>query len=105
RKVNGVKIREQRAPAYLRRVKDCLKPIVERAAEKNIRLGIEGRRGYEEIPSEREIRSLLDEIAAPHVGYWHDMGHLQVKENLGFVDHAQSLRAIRSRTFGCHMQD
>src|SRR5207302_982447 len=82
------------------RVKECLKPIVERAAEKNVRLGIEGRRGYEEIPSEREIPPLLDEIAAPHVGYWHDMGHIQIKENLGFLDHAEWLRAIASRTIG-----
>jgi sugar phosphate isomerase/epimerase len=105
KKVNAVKTREQRSPAYLARVKDSLQPIVQRAAEKKIRLGIEGRRGYEEIPSEREIPPLLDEIAAPHVGYWHDMGHIQIKENLGFLDHAEWLRQIRPRTFGCHMQD
>jgi sugar phosphate isomerase/epimerase len=90
---------------HLERVKECLKPIIERAAEKNVRLGIEGRRGYEEIPSEREIPLLLDEIAAPHVGYWHDMGHIQIKENLGFLDHAEWLSTIAPRTIGCHMQD
>ncbi len=105
RKVNAVETREKRATAYLARVKECLQPIVQHAAEKKIRLGIEGRRGYEEIPSEREIPPLLDEIGAPHVGYWHDMGHIQIKENLGFVDHAEWLREIRPRTFGCHMQD
>jgi sugar phosphate isomerase/epimerase len=105
KKVEAVKRREERAPAYLARLKECLKPIVERAAEKKIRLGIEGRRGYEEIPSEREIPPLLDEIAAPHVGYWHDMGHIQIKENLGFLDHVEWLRLIAPRTFGCHMQD
>jgi sugar phosphate isomerase/epimerase len=105
RKVNAVAKRESAAPAYLANVKECLKPIIEHAATKNIRLGIEGRRGYEEIPSEREIPALLDEINAPHVGYWHDFGHLQIKENLGFVDHAEWLRAIGPRTFGCHVQD
>jgi sugar phosphate isomerase/epimerase len=105
KKVAAVKTREERAPAHLSRVRECLKPIVERAAEKKIRLGIEGRRGYEEIPSEREIPPLLDEIAAPHAGYWHDMGHIQIKENLGFLDHAEWLREIRARTLGCHMQD
>jgi len=97
--------RERAAPSHLARVGECLKPIVERAAEKNVRLGIEGRRGYEEIPSEREIPQLLDEIAAPHVGYWHDMGHIQIKENLGFLDHTEWLRTIAPRTIGCHMQD
>jgi sugar phosphate isomerase/epimerase len=105
RKVNAVAKRERVAPAYLANVKECLKPIVEHAAAKNVRLGIEGRRAYEEIPSEREIPGLLDEINAPHVGYWHDFGHLQIKENLGFIDHAEWLRTIGSRTFGCHVQD
>jgi sugar phosphate isomerase/epimerase len=98
RKVDAVAKREAAAPAYLDNVKECLKPIIEHAAAKNIRLGIEGRRGYEEIPSEREIPPLLDELNSPQVGYWHDIGHLQVKENLGFLNHEGWLRAIGPRT-------
>jgi sugar phosphate isomerase/epimerase len=105
RKVGAVAKREAHAAVYLERVKNCLQPIVEHAAVKNIRLGIEGRRGYEEIPSERELPALLDELDSPQVGYWHDMGHIQIKENLGFVDHAEWLRAIGPRTLGCHLQD
>jgi len=105
RKVEAVANREASAPAYLANVKECLKPIIEHAAAKNIRLGIEGRRGYEEIPSEREIPALLDELNSTQVGYWHDIGHLQIKENLRFVDHAEWLRAIGPRTLGCHVQD
>lgn len=105
RKVDAVAKREADAPAYLANVKECLKPIIEHAASKNVRLGIEGRRGYEEIPSEREIPPLLDELDSPQVGYWHDIGHIQIKENLGFVDHEEWLRAIGPRTLGCHVQD
>ncbi len=105
RKVNAVAKREANAPVYLERVKECLKPIIEHAAAKNVRLGIEGRRGYEEIPSERELPALLDELASQQVGYWHDMGHIQIKENLGFLDHAAWLETIGPRTLGCHLQD
>jgi sugar phosphate isomerase/epimerase len=105
RKVNAVAKREANAPVYLQRVKDCLKPIIEHAAAKNVRLGIEGRRGYEEIPSERELPTLLDELNSPQVGYWHDIGHIQIKENLGFLDHEAWLRVIGPRTLGCHLQD
>jgi sugar phosphate isomerase/epimerase len=105
RKVDAVAKREAAAPVYLEKVKECLKPIIEHAAAKNVRLGIEGRRGYEEIPSEREIPALLDELNSPQVGYWHDIGHLQIKENLRFVDHAEWLRRIGPRTLGCHVQD
>ena len=104
-KVKAVQTREAAAPPYLERVKDSLRRVAEYAAKKNIGLGVEGRRGYEEIPSERELPPLLDELNSPQLGYWHDMGHIQIKENLGFVNHAEWLRQIGSRAFGCHLQD
>jgi sugar phosphate isomerase/epimerase len=104
-KVKAVQKREKIGPNYLQRVKDCLRRIIERAALKNIRLGVESRRGYEEIPTEREFLALLDEMNSPQIGYWHDFGHVQIKENLAFLDHAEWLRAIGPRTFGCHVQD
>src|SRR5262245_5789656 len=61
-KVKAVQTRERRAPAHLQRVKDCLRRIVEHAALKNVRIALESRRGYEEIPSERELPALLDEL-------------------------------------------
>jgi sugar phosphate isomerase/epimerase len=104
-KVKAERKREKIGPNYLQRVKDCLRRIIERAALKNIRLGVESRRGYEEIPTEREFPALLDEMNSPQIGYWHDFGHVQIKENLAFLDHAEWLRAIGPRTFGCHVQD
>jgi sugar phosphate isomerase/epimerase len=105
KKIHAVQKRETAAPTYLARVKDCLKRVADYASEKKIRLGVEGRRGYEEIPSERELPALLDEINSPALGYWHDMGHIQIKENLGFLNHEEWLRAIGPRAIGCHMQD
>jgi len=104
-KLKAVETRERRAPAHLQRVKDCLRRIVEHAASKNVRIALESRRGYEEIPSERELPRLLDELNSGHVGYWHDFGHSQIKENLGFIDHVEWLGAVGSRAFGCHVQD
>ncbi len=104
-KVKAVQKRERIAPNYLQRVKDCLRHIVDYAASKNIKLGLESRRGYEEIPTERELPSLLEEMNSSRLGYWHDFGHSQIKENLRFLDHAEWLGAIASRAFGCHVQD
>src|SRR5438445_10902007 len=99
RKSRAVETREAAAPVYLERVKNCLGRVVDYAASKNIRLGIEGRRGYEEIPSERELPGLLDEMNSPQLGYWHDFGHIQIKENLAFLDHAEWLRrSLRARS-------
>jgi len=104
-KIAAVEKRERLAPGYLQHVKDCMARIIERAASKNVRLAIEGRRDYEEIPTERELPPLLDELNSSQIGYWHDFGHSQIKENLGFLDHAEWLRAIGPRAFGCHVQD
>ncbi len=105
KKVKAVKKRESAAPPHLARVKDSLKRIADYAAQKNVRLGVEGRRGYEEIPTEKELPALLDELNSPQLGYWHDFGHIQIKENLGFVNHEEWLREIGPRAFGCHVQD
>ncbi|PYJ10220.1 MAG: hypothetical protein DMF06_07280 [Verrucomicrobia bacterium] len=105
KKLKAVQTREAAAPPYLELVKDSLRRVADYAAKKNIRLGVEGRRGYEEIPSERELPALLDELNSPQLGYWHDMGHIQIKENLGFLNHEEWLRQIGPRALGCHLQD
>ena len=104
-KINAVREREKIAPECLERVKNCLLRVIDYAAQKNIRIGLEARRDYEQIPTEREMSEVLEEVNSPHLGYWHDFGHCQVKENLGFIDHAEWLRAVGPRTFGCQVQD
>jgi len=104
-KIGAVQKRERLAPAYLKRVKECLGRIIEYAASKNVRIALESRRGYEEIPTERELPGLLGEMVSAQLGYWHDFGHSQIKENLGFIDHAEWLRLIGPRALGCHVQD
>jgi sugar phosphate isomerase/epimerase len=104
-KISAVQEREKIAPECLERVKECLRRIVEYAASKNVKIGLEARRDYEQIPTERELMELLEEMNSPQLGYWHDFGHSQIKENLGFIDHAEWLRSIGPRAFGCHVQD
>jgi len=104
-KIKAVQERERDSPQYLQNVKDCLRRVIEYAGSKGVRLGIESRRAYEEIPTERELAKLLGEMNSPQLGYWHDFGHSQIKENLGFIDNAEWLRAVGARTFGCHVHD
>jgi sugar phosphate isomerase/epimerase len=104
-KLAAVRAREEKSAFYIKRVKECLLPLVDYAGEKGVCLGIEGRFAYDEIPTEREALALIEEINAPHVGYWHDFGHIQVKHNLGFLDHFEWLSTIRHRLLGCHLHD
>src|SRR6266480_5900561 len=50
-KISAVQEREKIAPASLQHVKDCLSRIIEYAASKNVRIGLEARRDYEQIPT------------------------------------------------------
>ncbi len=104
-KISAVQEREKGAPECLERVKNCLSRIIEYAAPRNVRIGLEARRDYEQIPTERELIELLEEMNSPQLGYWHNFGHSQIKENLGFIDHAEWLRSIGPRAFGCQVQD
>ena len=97
--------RENGSENYFRRAKEMLRRIADYAGEKGIRLGVESRHSYEEIPNEREMLEVLAEFDEPTIGYWHDFGHVQVKHNLGFLDHLEWLEQVAPRLIGCHLHD
>jgi sugar phosphate isomerase/epimerase len=105
-KLEAVRKRESAAPPHLQRALDCLEQVAAHAAEKGIMLGVESRHSFEEIPTEREMLNLLDEFREfTNVGYWHDFGHVQVKHNLGYLDHVEWMSQIGPRLIGCHLHD
>lgn len=104
-KLETVRKREKAARVYLDRVMVVLEPLVEEAARLGITLGIENRSDFEAIPTERELLALLKKIDTPHLRYWHDFGHAQMRENLGLLDHAQWLQEIAPYAAGAHLQD
>ncbi len=104
-KLKAIRKREKAAPLYLERAADALSRLAGYAEEHDVRLGVESRSCYEEVPTEDEMIKLLDEVDSSHVGYWHDFGHVQLRENLGFVNHEEWLRRMRPRLFGCHVHD
>jgi sugar phosphate isomerase/epimerase len=104
-KLDAVRQREaKQAPPFMRML-ECLRRIVEYAGERGIRLGVESRHSFEEIPSEREMIDVLARMDPAIVGYWHDFGHVQVKHNIGFVDHFEWLSHVAPRLLGCHLHD
>jgi sugar phosphate isomerase/epimerase len=104
-KLECVRKREKSSGPYLERAVDCLHRIADYAEERGITLGVESRHSFEEIPNEQEMLDVLDMFDVPHVGYWHDFGHVQVKHNLGFLDHFEWLEDVAPRLVGCHLHD
>ena len=97
--------REKRKARYLTQTIKSLKEIEVQAAACGVKLGIENRYYPEEIPSLDELGKIFSEIDSPWVGYWHDVGHAQVKENLGLEDHEEYLRRYSGLMIGMHLHD
>jgi len=75
------------------------------AEARGIRLGIENREALEEIPLENDFTLFFKEFADPNICYWHDTGHAQIKENLGFIHHVMHLGSLADRLAGFHIHD
>jgi len=45
------------------------------------------------------------EFGSPNIVYWHDTGHAQIKENLGFIRHVEHLQSLAGRLAGFHIHD
>ena len=54
---------------------------------------------------ESDFGFFFREFSQPHVCYWHDTGHAQIKENLGFIQHAMHLESMADRLAGFHIHD
>jgi sugar phosphate isomerase/epimerase len=85
--------------------REVLRELVKEAEKRNLKFGIEIREAVEELPVESDFQSLLEEFPAPTVYYWHDVGHAQIKENLGFIKHAEFLAERAERLAGFHLHD
>ncbi len=104
-KLEAVQQREAKQEKPFFRMLESLRRIVDYAGERGIRLGVESRHSFEEIPSEREMLDVLARMDPATVGYWHDFGHVQVKHNIGFLDHVEWLSHVAPRLLGCHLHD
>ena len=83
---------------------DTLRELVGEAKHRGLKLGIEIREAVEELPVESDFAALLKEFPDP-VYYWHDVGHAQIKADLGFIDHAKFLAERADRLAGFHIHD
>jgi sugar phosphate isomerase/epimerase len=97
--------REAKKEKFVERVYDTLRKIVPEAEARGLKLGVENREALEEIPLEPDFKFLFHEFPSPSLAYWHDTGHAQIKENLGFIHHALHLESLADRLAGFHIHD
>ena len=97
--------REAKKKKFYDRSRETLRHLLTESKFCGLKFGIEIREAVEELPVESDFKSLLEEFPAPKVYYWHDTGHAQVKQDLGFINHVQHLAAHADRLAGFHIHD
>lgn len=97
--------RQAKKKRFYEHSRELLRSLVVEAEKRGVKFGIEIREAVEELPVESDFKSLLEEFPAPTVNYWHDTGHAQIKQDLGFIDHAQFLGERTERLAGFHIHD
>ena len=73
--------------------------------QKGIMLGIETRFHFSEIPNMVEMGELLNAVSGDVVGYWHDVGHAEVQQQLEFNLHEEWLLRFKGKLVGIHLHD
>ena len=99
--------RELKKEKHLRLANEMLERLAAEAERLGVKLGIENRRCFSFFNSRRSMTSALffKEFSSPTICYWHDTGHAQIKENLGFIHHAMHLGSLAHRLAGFHIHD
>lgn len=81
---------------------DTLLPRFERAG---VTLCLENLPSVEAFPDAQEMALLKERFTTPHLAYWHDMGHGQVREFLGLENHLAVAQSLLPVTGGIHIHD
>jgi sugar phosphate isomerase/epimerase len=97
--------REAKKEPFLERTYELLKKLSVEAESRGVKLGVENREALEELPIESDYQFLFREVASPSLVYWHDTGHAQIKENLGFIHHGMHLESQMEKLYGFHIHD
>jgi len=97
--------REKAAPKHLAQLRRSLDALLPEFEKEGVMLALENLPDWESVPAEIEMERLARDYAAPGFGYWHDIGHGQVRQNLDLSAPLHWLRRLRPRLAGLHIHD
>jgi len=86
-------------------VKKSLTELLVHADQFNVRLGLENRYHFMDLPSIDEMDELLSLADCHRLGFIYDVGHAQALDRLGFYPHENWLIRYASMMLGSHLHD
>jgi sugar phosphate isomerase/epimerase len=97
--------RATHSESRLEAVKKSLIELLNYAGRYNIRLGLENRYHFLDIPIPDELEVLLNLASPDQLGFIYDVGHAQTLDQLGFFAHQEWLDRFATRIIGVHLHD
>ncbi len=96
--------REKKVGRYLDNLSRCLEKLVPEAENAGIFIALENLPTWEAVPNESEMEEICKRFPSA-VAYWHDTGHAQVRQNLGFGIQKKWIEKLAHCTAGYHIHD
>jgi sugar phosphate isomerase/epimerase len=100
-----LKRREKASLVPMDQIRRALDYLLPHGEQMGVALGLENLPTLEAVPNEEEMLQLLAEFPSPALRYWHDLGHAQIRENLGYIHHLSVLEQLRPFLGGMHLHD
>ena len=97
--------RDKKAPRQIDYLAESLQALLPVLKETGVHLALENLPTWEAIPSELESEQLMKRFHSAGVRLWWDIGHAQIRENLGFINASRWLRRLAPYLAGMHIHD
>ena len=98
-------LRDKKAPRQIDALRESLDALLPVVRETGVRLALENLPTWEAIPSELEAEALMKRYHPLGIRLWWDVGHGQIRENLGFVNASRWLSRLAPFLAGMHVHD
>ena len=107
RRVRGLLDERARCAApHLGGAMEGLAELETRARRSGVKIGVENRFMYYQIPNIAELRVILSQFGEDTaIGYWHDIGHAHMNRILRIEDQTNVADDIKRRMIGVHVHD
>ena len=97
--------RDKKVRKHLDHLYAALEELLPKLEQCNVQLALENLPSWESIPTESEMEQIGRHFDSPLIRYWHDIGHGQIRQNLGLTTHIRWLEKLSSMLAGMHIHD
>jgi sugar phosphate isomerase/epimerase len=97
--------REKKVHKQLDHLRQGIEQLIPVIQETGVKVALENLPTWEAIPTELEMEELCKQYAPQGLRYWHDIGHGQVRQNLGFINQERWMERLQPHMAGMHIHD